>query len=73
MTIDASTPIINVLKELKFNRPAWTQRMLDEFIKIAEKKCFEYESDGTFNHIINDVFNKAEEKTVSKNVNLCNT
>jgi len=51
-------PIIKVLQELKFSRPAWTQRMLDEFIGEAIKQCNQYEGDGTFNHIVDDVFNK---------------
>lgn len=57
----SNIPIIDVLKELKFSRPAWTQKMLDGFIVEAEKQCFQYEGDGTLNHIVNDVWSKGEE------------
>ena len=60
MEIISATPIIDALKELKFSRPAWTQKMLDKFIDEAKKQCNQYEGDGTFNHIINDVFDKEE-------------
>ena len=52
MNLTADTPIIKCLQELKFSRPAWTQKMLDAFIKIAKQKCLEHESDGTFNNMI---------------------
>ena len=52
------TPILEVLRELKFSRPAWTQRMLDSFITEAQKQCNQYEGDGTLNHIVNEVFDK---------------
>jgi len=54
----SNIPIVDALKELKFSRPAWTQRMLDAFVVEAEKQCFQYESDGTFNHLVDDVWGK---------------
>lgn len=56
--ITPKTPIIEALKELKFSRPAWTQKLLDEFIEEADRRCFKFEGDGTFNHIIDEVFDK---------------
>lgn len=50
--------IVEVLKDLRFGRPAWCQKMLTRFIKEAEQESFKYEGDGTFNHMVNDVFNK---------------
>ena len=56
--VDANMPIIDVLKELKFSRPMWTQKMIDIFIIDAEKQCLQYEGDGTFSRIVNDVWEK---------------
>lgn len=54
----SNIPIVDVLKELKFSRPRWTQIMLDGFIEEAAKQCFRNGGDGTFNHIVYDVFDK---------------
>ena len=54
----SNIPIVYALRELKFGRPAWTQKMLLDFVEIAIEKCGKNNSDGTFNAIVDKVWEK---------------
>ena len=58
---DVTIPIVDALMDMRFGRPAWTQRMLTKFIEEAKKESFKYEGDGTFNHLIKEVWEKGSE------------
>ena len=64
----SNIPIVYVLRELKFGRPAWVQIMLDVFIEIAIKKCSKNNNDGTFNAIVDKVFEKGLEADDEKEI-----
>lgn len=54
----SNIPIVHALRELKFGRPAWVQKMMIKFIEEAFKQCEANKSDGTFNDIVDKVWER---------------